>query len=338
MAIDDLPEPENLTGPQKAAIFLLAMGEEFAKSIFKKLDGESIKEIAKYMSQITYIPSNILNTVMNEFTRNFDSDVSIYVSGKSFLEKVATGTLDKETGQKIYEVGDESAKALFSGLEDIPADSLSDIIKGEHPQTIAIILSYLAQAKASETIGFLPEEIKADVALRIVKAGKVQDDIIRDLDEALKEDLSRIGVATRKFDGVETLVNILTEVDGKTEDCILTHIEKEDPDLAEVIRQKMFLFEDFLNVGDKSFSEILRHVDTKELAKSLKTASEELQEKIYSSLSERAAKMLGDDFESLGPVRLREVEEAQQSIIRVAKRLEAEGKIFLGKGKEEVYV
>ena len=336
----DRTDPQVLTGPQKAAIFLLAMGEEFTTSFFKGLDEGSIKKIGKYMSDITYISSNVLDVVLGEFLKNFQGDANLAVSGRDFLEQVVGKTLDEETAREVFKViGDEKHHVPFSDLVYIPADDLVNMLKGEHPQTIALILSYLPQEKAAEILSVLPEEIKADVGIRILKIGQVQDDIIRELDEALTKDLSKVGVTTRKFDGVDKLADILNEVDGKTEEYVLAHIEKEDGDLAEKIRQKMFIFEDLLQVDDKSFREILQNIDNEGLVKALKTASEELKEKIFSNLSERAAEMLKEDMEVQGPVRLKEVEETQQNIMRTAKKLEADGRIVLGsKGKEEIFV
>lgn len=337
MAGDNL-NPEKLSGPQKAAIFLLAMGEEFTTSFFKELDAKSIKKVGKYMSDITYVSSDIVNKVTNEFLKNFNSDVNLAISGKDFLQQVVSKTLDEETAREVFRViGNESADTPFRDLAYLPADKLFNMIKGEHPQTIALILSYLPHEKSAEILNLLPEENKADIALRIVTIGQVQDELIREVDEAMKNDISRIGSATRKFDGVEILANILNEVGADTEEGVLSHIEKEDSDLADRIRQKMFVFEDLLQVEDRAFREILQNVDNQGLAKALKTAPEELKQKIFNNLSERAADMLKEDMEIMGPIRLKEVEDAQQNILKITKKLEAEGKIALA-GSEDVFV
>jgi len=331
-------DSEKLTGPQKAAIFLLAMGEEFTTSFFKELDEKSIQKVGKYMSDITYVSSDIVNIVTNEFLKNFNSDVNLAISGKDFLQQVVSKTLDEETAREVFKViGNESTGTPFRDLAYVPTDKLFNMIKGEHPQTIALILSYLPHEKSAEILNLLPEGDKADIALRIVTIGQVQDELIREVDEALKNDISKIGTATRKFDGVEILASILNEVGGDAEEGILSHIEKENSDLADRIRQKMFVFEDLLQVEDRSFREILQNVDNQGLAKALKTAPEELKEKIFNNLSERAADMLKEDMEIMGPVRLKEVEDAQQNILRITKKLEAEGKIVLA-GSEDVFV
>jgi flagellar motor switch protein FliG len=339
MAIEKL-DSENLTGPQKAAIFLLAMGEEFAESFFKELDERSIKKIGRYMSDINFIPSEVLSTVMDEFLKNFSNDVNLAVSGREVLQKVVTKALDEETAREVFKViGDREANTPFSDLAYMPSDTLLSLIKGEHPQTIALIVSHLPQDKAAEIISILPEETKSDIAFRIVSMGQVQDEFIRELDESIKKDISGVGTVSRKFNGIEKLADILNEVDGSTEELILSYIEKEDSELAESIRQKMFVFEDLMQTEDRSFREILQNVDNQVVAKALKTASEEMKKKVFNNLSERASEMLKEDMEVMGPVRLTEVEESQQTIIRAAKKLEADGKIVLvGKGKEEVFV
>ena len=339
MAINEL-KADKLNGPQKAAIFLLTMGENFTNPFFKELDEQSIKKIGKYMSQISYIPSDALDVVMKDFLASFGNDNNLVVSGKNFLQQVVNKTLDDETAREVFKViGDESGEAPFIDLAYMPADSLCKVLMGEHPQAIALILSYLPQGKAAEVLNILPDDIKPDVAFRVAGVGQVQEEFVKDLDQAIKSSLSTTKVTKRKFDGVVTLANILNEVDGKTEEKVLSHLEEQDSDLADKIRQKMFVFEDLLGVDDRNFRDILQNVDNQQLARALKTASEELKGKIFRNLSERASEMLKEDIEVMGPVRLAEVEEAQQAILKAAKKLEAEGKIFLsGKGKEDVFV
>jgi len=339
MAINEL-KADKLNGPQKAAIFLLTMGENFTNPFFNELDEQSIKKIGKYMSEISYIPSDTLDAVMKDFLVSFENENDLVVSGKDFLQQVVSKTLDDETAREVFKViGDESGEAPFSDLAYMPADSLSKILMGEHPQAIALVLSYLPEGKAAEILNILPDDLKPDVAFRVADVGQVQDEFVKELDQTIKSSLSTNKITKRKFDGVVTLANILNEVDGKTEEKVLSHLEEQDSDLADKIRQKMFVFEDLLGVGDKYFRDILQNVDNQQLARALKTASEELKQKIFHNLSERASEMLKEDIEVMGPVRLAEVEEAQQVILKVAKRLEAEGKIVLaGKGKEDVFV
>jgi flagellar motor switch protein FliG len=333
-------DSDSITGPQKAAVFLLAMGEEFTASLFKDLDERSIKKLGKHMSEITYIPSDVLNHVMEEFMASFDQDLNLVVSGKEFLEQVVTKSMDEETAKEVFKDTEKiGQKAPFSDLARLQAEQLVGIIQEEHPQTIALILSHLPQAKAAETLELFPKEYKSDIALRIAMIGHVQEELVNELDDAIKKDLTTADTATSKLDGVETIASILNQVDGGTEEDVMSHIEESDSELAEKIRQKMFVFEDLLEADDRGFREILQNVENQELAKALKTASEEMKEKIFSNLSLRAAEMLKEDMEVMGPVKLSEVEAAQQSILKAAKRLESEGRLVLaGKGKEDILV
>jgi len=330
---------DKLSGPQKAAILFLAMGEEFSTTFFKELDETSIKKIGKYMSEISYIPSDVLSTVMDEFLINFRSESDVVVSGENFLKQVVNKTLDKESAREVFKViGEKSNNTPFSDLSYIPVEKLINIIQGEHPQTIALILSYLSYEKAAEVLKSFPEELKIDVALRLVQIGQVDVDIVNELDKVIKSELSKIGGATRKCDGVETLANILNQVDGITEESVLNHIENEDSELADMVRQKMFVFEDLLQLENRHFRDILQNVDNQLLIKALKTTSDEMKDKVFSNLSERASEMLKEDMEVMGPVKLSEVEDAQQEIIKIAKRLESEGRIVLAKGGDDVFV
>ena len=330
---------DKLTGPQKAAIFFLAMGEEFSTSFFKQLDEASIKKIGKYMSEISYIPSDVLGTVMDEFLTNFQTESDVVVSGENFLKQVVNKSLDKESAREVFKViGEKGGSAPFSDLSYIPVEKLINIIQGEHPQTIALILSYLPYEKAAEVLKTFSEDLKTDVALRLVQIGQVDVEIVNELDKVIKHELSKIGGATRQCDGIETLANILNQVDGATEEAVLSHIENEDSELADLVRQKMFVFEDLIQLENRHFRDILQNVDNQLLIKALKTTSDEMKEKVFSNLSERASEMLKEDMEVMGPVKLSEVEDAQQEIIKIAKRLESEGRIVLSKGGDDVFV
>jgi flagellar motor switch protein FliG len=330
---------DKLSGPQKAAILFLTMGEEYSTALFKELDEASIKKIGKYMSEITHIPSDVLSKVMDEFLINFKGDSDVVISGEDFLKQVVNKSLDKEKAREVFKViGEKGSSVPFSDLAYIPVENLISIIQGEHPQTIALILSYLPYEKAAEVLKSLPEELKIDIALRIVQIGQVDVEIVNELDKVIKNELSKIGGATRKCDGIETLANILNQVDGFTEESVLSHIENEDGDLADLVRQKMFVFEDLLQIENRHFRDILQNVDNQLLIKALKTTSDEMKNKVFTNLSERASEMLKEDMEVMGPVKLSEVEEAQQETIKIAKRLESEGRIVLAKGGEDVFV
>lgn len=321
-------------------MLILAMGEDFASSMFKRLDEGSIREIGRHMSEINHIPSELLNQVMEEFLRSFKDELNVHVSGRSFLEQVISKSLDSGRAREICKsIGNEVEKTPFGDLAYVPVERLFNILKGEHPQTVALILSYLPEDRSADILAQFSEDIRSEIALRIARIGPVEDDVLKELDEMISKDIAALGGPARRIDGIEKLAGILNELDGKSEEAILSSIENEDNDLAEKVRKRMFVFEDLLQVDAKGFREILQNVDKAILAKALKTASDELKAKVFGNLSERAAEMLREDLEILGPVRLKDVEECQQAVLKAAKKLEAEGRIaFAGKNKEDVFV
>lgn len=230
---------DKLTGPQKAAILFLTMGEDFSINFFKELDEASIKKIGKYMEEITHIPSDVLNAVIDDYLAYFKNDGDIVVSGKDLLKKIVNKSLDKERANEVFKVIDRKDDGVpFSELTHIPTDHLISIMREEHPQTIALILSYLPCEKAAEVLKVLPEELKNDVALRIVQIGRVDLEVVKELDKVMKSQFSKIGGTTRKCDGIETLANILNRVDGKTKESVLSHIKNENVVLADIISIK----------------------------------------------------------------------------------------------------
>ncbi|MBW1739596.1 MAG: flagellar motor switch protein FliG [Deltaproteobacteria bacterium] len=329
-----------LTGPQKAAIFLLMMGEEYTAQVFQKLGPEEISKLVTHMSEIQYVPPYTLTQIMEEFVENIEGDGRLLVEGASFLKNVVEGALGKEQAKAIHRQLEKSGKDVpFGYFENMDKGMAVNIIKGEHPQTIALILAHLKPSIAAEILAGLPEQIQASVAMRIGQIEQVPREVVHEVDQALHKEVMGLGDSGGKeVEGVSALADILNEIERGTEEQILSWIEEQNADMAEQIRQLMFIFEDLTKVDDRGMREILKHVDRQQLAVALRTASEELKEKIFANLSERAGEMLREDMEVLGPLRISEVEEAQQKIIRIARQLEGEGKIILGKGKEDIFV
>ncbi|MBW2331779.1 MAG: flagellar motor switch protein FliG, partial [Deltaproteobacteria bacterium] len=329
-----------ITGPQKAAIFLLMMGEEYTSEVFKKLEPDEISKLVTHMSETTSVPQQLLTQIMEEFLQNIESEGQLMVEGESFLKNVADGSLGKERARAVYKELEKSKKNIPFGYFDGMDNSIVvNLIKGEHPQTIALILGTLQSGRAAEILSDLPEQIQADVAMRIVRMDQVPKEVIQEVDQVLHKEVRGVGDSgSREVDGTTALANILNEIDKSSEEQILSLIEEKDEQMAEEVRQLMFIFEDLLKVDDRGFREILKQVDKQELTVALRTASEELKEKFFGNMSERAVEMLREDMEIMGPVRISDVEEAQQKILRVARQLESEGKIILGKGKEDILV
>ena len=333
-------DSQKVTGVQKTAIFLLHMGEEYATQIFKQMDSQEITKIAAAMSEIDEIPPETLNAVTEDFIAIFEDTTRLLIGGESFLKNVIEKSLSADHAKQIFkEVADSKREQPFKWSQSVNVATLTGYLKSEHPQTIAMILANLPPEISAEVLVGLPEEKKGDLAIRIAQLGQVPEEVLRDVDEALKTELSAIGKGGGRGGGIPVLVEILSSVDKATEDIVMESIEEEHAEMASEIRQLMFVFEDLVSVDDRGMREILKKVESSQLTLSLKTASEEMKNKILSNLSSRAAEMLLEDLEVMGPVKLSEVEEAQQQIVNAAKELEADGTITLGgKGAGEVLV
>ncbi len=333
-------DPAKLTGAQKAAVFLITMGEEYASKVFTRMNDDEIREVATEMSQIDKITPEVLAAVSENFVTTFEGETSIVVEGESFLKNVMDRALDNDKAKALFkDIEDRRRDMPFVWSRNVNTTILANYIEGEHPQTVAMILAHLPSEIASDVLVSMPEDRKADIALRIAMLGQVPEEIVRAVDDALRSELGNIGGSGGKVGGLSVLVDILNGVDKATEDIIMELIEEEQAEMAGDIRSMMFVFEDLNRVDDKGMREILKRVEGNQLTLALKTASEEMRQKIFANLSQRAAEMLSEDLEVMGPVRLAEVEEAQQAIVTAAKELEAEGSIVLGgKGKDDILV
>ena len=339
MSLDRL-EKSDLVGPVKAAIFLMVMGEDYTSNFFKKISDMEIRKVAECMAQIRYVPPEIMTLVLEEFLDNVETNDQLMVEGGSFLKNVVDGTLDQAKALALYrELEEDKQNIPFQYFDRMDSKMMIDFIKGEHPQTIALILAHLKPPKAAQVLMGLPKNIQGSIAMRIAKMKQVPLEVVKEIDQAIEKEIIGFGSSmSREIGGLESVVNILNEVDGSTEDNVLSWLEEEKAEMAEEIRQMMFVFEDLVNVDDRGMREILKAVDMSVLKVALKTASEDMKQKVFTNLSSRAGEMLKEDMEVMGPVRLAEVEESQLKIVRLAKQLETEGKIVLGKGKEDVLV
>ena len=335
---DDV-EAEKISGPRKAAIFLMYMGEEYATQAFEKMTEMEISEVAFEMSLIDQITPEMLNSVSKEFVGTFEGESKMIVESDSFIQNVVKSTLkDKEARAVLEDLEKKKQDKPFIWSRNVNVGTLAGYIEGEHPQTIAMILAHMPSEISSEIIMSLPEELKGDIAMRIARLGQISEDVVRDVDRALKLELSGAVGPGGKAGGLQVLVDIINGVDKATEDTVMEYVEEDNPEMANDIRNLMFVFEDLTSTDDMAMREILKKVEGQQLTYALKTATDEMKEKIFSNLSQRAGEMLKDDLEAMGPVRLAEVEEAQQAVVRAAKELEADGTITLGKGKDDVLV
>lgn len=331
---------DELNGQQKAAIFLIAMGEDYAAEVFKKMTDKEIRKAVSAMASLDKIDPSAVSLVMEEFIEKYEGDVPIMVQGETFIRNVLGKALDKEKADGfVKEIEEGKREVPFDWSWKVNTSTMSSYLASEHPQTVAMVLAHLPPEISSEVIVGLPDEKKGDIALRIAKLGQIPEEIIRDVDEALRAEFSGVAGKGSKGGGLQVLVDILNGVNKETEEVIMESIEEENPDMAEEIKGMMFVFEDLLRVDDKAMREILKKVEGSQLTVALKTASEEMKKKILGNLSARAAEMLMEDLEIMGPVKLSDVETAQSEVVRAAKELESEGTITLGgKGKGDVFV
>ncbi len=330
------------TGPYKAAIFLIAMGEEFTAEVFKHLNEEEIKKVSSLMAQINAVPGDAVEKVLAEVREKMgvvQGEVAVPV--EEFLKKVLFNSMPEEQAKKIYEdIMRQLHPSTFQKLSSLEPKVIVNFLKNEHPQTIAVILAHLSPELSAAILEELPERLQSDVMIRIAKLEKINPEIVAEIDKVLEEELFSVEMTdATKVGGAEKVAEILNNVDRNLEESLLENIEESSEDLAEEIRKLMFKFEDLLQVDDTAIIAILKEISTEELKLALKAVPDELRDKFFNNMSERAATMLKEDLEVMGPVRLKDVEQAQQGIIKVAKRLESEGKIVLGgKGGEEVLV
>ncbi|MCW7753822.1 flagellar motor switch protein FliG [Desulfobotulus sp. H1] len=327
-------------GARRAAIFLLLMGEEYASEMFRRMKPDEIRIAATAMGSIDKVEPEEMEEVLSLFVEAFEGEISIFVEGDDFFRKTLEKALGKEAATAIIkEIEDARREIPFDWSRRINIDTLASYVEGEHPQTIAMILAHLPPEVASEIMMVIPHEKKGDIAYRIALLGQVPEEVVRDVDSALRKDLELVGASLGKTGGLQVLVDILNGVDKSTEEVVMELIEGENMDMATEIRELMFVFEDLVRVDDRAMREILKKVEGAQLTLALKATSEDMRQKILGNLSARAAEMLLEDLDVMGPVKLSDVEEAQMSIVRAAKELEEQGVIALGgKGKDDILV
>ena len=322
-----------MTGPKKAAILLLALGEDGAADVMKNLEEAEIQQVGYYMSRFTDVSPEELDIVLEEFYRNSvmaDEGVNIS-SSPDFVKNALTKALGADRAKELSDnLGAGEEEAGLEALRYAEPIMISNYIRTEHPQTIALILSYLKNAEQSSAVlRDLPESLQADILYRMAVIESIPPGVISEMNEVLTEKIKTAGSMATSVRGVEPVAEILNSVDKATETRILSSIEETNPDLAEQIRELMFTFEDMALIDAKQMQLVMKDVDQADMVLALKTASDAVKELIFSSMSSRAAEMVREDLENLGPAKLSDVEASQQKIIKVVKKLEEAGTIII---------
>jgi len=332
-----VPEKKQLTGKRKAAILLVMLGPEKAALVLKHLDESDVEQLTIEIANLGKITDEEKKQVLTEFQDIARAREMIAQGGIEYAKEVLQKAFGPEKAMKIIE-------RLVSNLQVKPFDflrqadplQLVNFLQNEHPQTIAVILSYLEPQLAGKILSAFPEELQIEVIKRIALLERTSPDVIRDIEKNLERKLSGFVMQTfSQVGGVDTAAEIMNSIDRTSERKIMEKLSYDSPELAEEIRRRMFVFEDIVKLDDRSVQILLREVETRDLALALKGASEEVKQKIFKNISKRAAQLLQDELEYMGPVRLKDVEEAQQKIINVIRRLEEAGEIVIARGGGE---
>ena len=327
-------EKEQLTGIQKAAILLIALGPEKSSLIFKHLKEEEIEDLTLEIANTKSVSPAVKEQIINEFYEVCLAQQYIAEGGIGYAKELLEKALGQEKAMDV--IGKLTASLQvkpFEFIKKTDASQLLNFIQDEHPQTIALILSYLSSGQAAAILAALTPEKQADVARRIATMDRTSPDVIKEVERVLESKLSSlVNQDYTIIGGVDAVVDILNTVDRGTEKHIMETLEIEEPELADEIRKKMFVFEDILLLDDRAIQRVLRDVDNNDLAIALKSSNEEVQAAIFNNMSKRLAEMIKEDMEFMGPVRMKDVEEAQQKIVNVIRKLEDTGEIVISRG------
>jgi flagellar motor switch protein FliG len=326
---------DDLKGSKKAAIFLLSLEQELAAKVMSQLEPDEIEAVAIELAKLETVSKEERDKIIEEFYNLHLAQKYITQGGITQAKHLLEQSLPPEQAGKIVEMLQKSVASLpFTFLKKADSENILAFIVEEHPQTIAVILSHLQPQQSAEILKGLPQDKKVEVVKRICAMEHTNPEVVRQIEGVLEQRLA--GLVTHEYQetgGVNAVAEILNVVDRASEKSILESLEEEDPELVEQIRKLMFVFEDLLKVNDKGIQAVLKEVDNEELAMALKTASPQVQDKVFKNMSERAAELIREEMEYMGPVRLADVEAAQQSIINVVRRLEETGEVIVeGRG------
>ncbi len=338
MSLVEVRSVDRMSGTQKAAVVLMAMGLERASKVLKVMRESEVAEVMAEVAKMTDVEEEVVEAVLNEFAITASARSHFAVGGVEYARDLLEASLGERKAEEIFSrLTMTLVSAPFEFLRRADPRLVLGFIRDEHPQTIALVLAYMSSDAAALVLGGLPEHLQRDVSVRVATMDRTSPDIISTVEASLEKrlssvlqqgDLSSVG-------GVQTLVDLLNRSDRATERLIFEGLENHDEALADEVRSRMFVFEDIVTIDDKSVQQVLRQVDSKDLALALKGVREEVRRKILDNVSSRAAENLLEEIEMLGPVRLKAVEEAQGAVVRVIRALEEAGQIVLTRSGEE---
>ena len=329
---------ENLKGFEKAAILMNYLGPDAAKKLLKRMEDGDIRKLLTVMGKFRIVPIAVTKRVLEEYYELLSESSDYIFSDNATTKDTVVEAIGEERARGVlgHLNVSSSSRPQLESLELVDAKSLANFLIHEHPQTVSVILAHLEPEKKGEVLKRLPEALQAEVVLRMANLDHVAPELIAAVDRVLKDELANIGtVEQAALGGVQPVAEMLNVMDKNTEKAIMSRIEERDPILAEEIRKLMFVFEDIAKIDDKGIQSLLKEVPNDKLLLALKTANEDIKNKIFKNISQRAAQLLKDDLSNMGPSRLSDVEGAQVEIVNVARRLEGEGKIMIARGGSE---
>lgn len=325
----------SLTGPQKAAIMMLSLGEDQAGKLFTMMEDDEIKEMSQIMASLGTVGANLVERLFVDFADAISNTGSLVGSYES-TERLLIKSLDKDRVSTIMEeIRGPAGRTMWDKLGNVHEQVLANYLKNEYPQTVAVVLSKIKSDHASRVLGMLPEGFAMEVVMRMLHMESVQKDVLESIEKTLRTEFMSNLARTARRDSHEMMAEIFNNLDRNTESRFLTALEERNRESAEKIKQLMFTFEDLIRLDATAIQTLLRHVEKDKLGIGLKGSSDDLKELFFGNMSERAGKMLKDDMDALGPLRLRDVEEAQNTIVALAKELANSGQIVISEGKDD---
>ncbi len=336
-----ISEVSQLSGMQKAAILVVAFPQEVAAGILRGISADMVEEVTREVATLTDVPAGVRMKVIDEFFQLVIARQYVDAGGMAYARRLLENSLPHKDAQRIIAtIEHQIHQQPFAFLQKTEAENLLTFLSEEHPQTIALVLSHLPTSKASEILVRLEPEKQIEVVTRVANMEQTSPEVIKEVERGLENRLS--GLVSEQFQqagGIPAVAEMLNQAGRATEKAIFEGLEKDSPDLVDEIRRLMFVFEDILRINERGIQSVLKEIDNEQLAVALRTASEELKEKIFENMSERAVQLIKEEMEFMGPVRISDVENAQQKIVDVVRRLEDAGEIIIsGKGDSEMVV
>ncbi|MBL6989315.1 MAG: flagellar motor switch protein FliG [Bacteriovoracaceae bacterium] len=324
-----------LSGRDRAGLLLSSLGVSTTQLIFQHMKDNDVKRMINIMSNLNKAPIWMVKRILEDFYSAINEDADLLFSENRGKDFIVNALGEERAKQLLGQIIDVAHSNTLESLELVDTRTLANFLINEHPQTIALIVAHLAADRKVDVLRRLPEGLQAEVVLRVANLDYVSPELIAQLDDVLKTELSTLGsIDTNQLGGVEPIAEMLNVMDKNNEKNIMIRVEEKDPELAEEIRKLMFVFEDLKYIDDRGIQNLLKEVDNQKLVIALKTAPEEIKIKLFKNMSNRASTLLKEDLDALGPTKLSDVEKAQSEIVQKAKDLESQGKVFISRGGE----